>query len=273
MVYLDRLRQKLPEFARGMQCTCHRIFLAALVIASKYLNDASPKNIYWARYTTIFSLTEVNLMERQLLELLKFDLRITTEELYTQLEGLTPKSNPARAHSDVKTYLPSNITYGNQRRHSDSFTYDMSKQPRWISGPSVKATYRSSERTTYTCNELFNPCPVNSKQTHPIIPSISESWFSQITSNQDPLLPTTMPSRKRRQVDSDFNNHGRIDSKRNRIIESGPYGNRHLSSVSTMLPPIERLHPQPYVGHYSTLIVHSQPRHSLPNIWEHQFHR
>ncbi|ORX89420.1 hypothetical protein K493DRAFT_233513, partial [Basidiobolus meristosporus CBS 931.73] len=70
MVYLDRLRQSLPEFARGMQCTCHRIFLAALIIASKYLNDASPKNTYWARYTSLFSLAEVNLMERQLLELL-----------------------------------------------------------------------------------------------------------------------------------------------------------------------------------------------------------
>ncbi|KAI8871909.1 hypothetical protein GQ42DRAFT_110832, partial [Ramicandelaber brevisporus] len=81
-VYLDRLRRhSLPKTARGMECTNHRIFLAAMVVASKYFNDVTAKNKYWARHAGgVFSTIEVNLMEKQLLALLGYNLRIEQEE-------------------------------------------------------------------------------------------------------------------------------------------------------------------------------------------------
>jgi hypothetical protein len=80
--------------AKGLRCTTHRIFLASLILAAKYLNDSSPKNKHWASYSHIstdaysfgFSRTEVNLMEKQLLFLLDWDLRITEEDLYRELD-------------------------------------------------------------------------------------------------------------------------------------------------------------------------------------------
>lgn len=94
LVYLNRLKARLQPMAKGLRCTTHRIFLASLILAAKYLNDSSPKNKHWASYSVIatdaynfgFSRTEVNLMEKQLLFLLDWDLRITEEDLYRELD-------------------------------------------------------------------------------------------------------------------------------------------------------------------------------------------
>ncbi|KAJ6439208.1 cyclin [Purpureocillium lavendulum] len=94
LVYFNRLKSKLRCTSPGLNCTAHRIFLATLIVAAKYLNDKSPKNRHWAKYTQIntetyqfgLNLTEVNLMERQLLFLLEWKLRITENDLYAALD-------------------------------------------------------------------------------------------------------------------------------------------------------------------------------------------
>ncbi|GAA5848590.1 hypothetical protein JCM3766R1_005303 [Sporobolomyces carnicolor] len=86
-VYLERLRTRLPSTAQGCPTTRHRCALAAIVIAAKYLNDSSPMNKHWARYSD-FSLAEINLMEMQLLAIFNFDLRFDERELVSVLRPL-----------------------------------------------------------------------------------------------------------------------------------------------------------------------------------------
>ncbi|KAG7096533.1 hypothetical protein E1B28_003961 [Marasmius oreades] len=79
VIYYDRIRPKLTE-ASGARGARHRLFLATLIVASKYLNDSSPKTLHWQKYANITTLQNVNIMERQLLELLDYNLRFNEEE-------------------------------------------------------------------------------------------------------------------------------------------------------------------------------------------------
>lgn len=89
LVYLERVKSRLKPKAQGLRSTNHRIFLASIIIAAKYLNDISPMNKHWAAFSVIqsgrhvfrLSLTEINLMEMQLLDLLEWDLNITRSDL------------------------------------------------------------------------------------------------------------------------------------------------------------------------------------------------
>ncbi|KAL8737445.1 MAG: hypothetical protein Q9181_001661 [Wetmoreana brouardii] len=149
LIYLSRLQARLPPVAKGMRCTVHRIFLASLILAAKNLNDSSPKNKHWARYTSVkgydgfgFSLTEVNLMEKQLLYLLDWDMRIDPQDLYTHLE---PFLAPIRAQQAESTRL------ARLREASDPLSQQhlYYNQPRAVlpsapSMPNLQTTYASS---------------------------------------------------------------------------------------------------------------------------------
>jgi G1/S-specific cyclin PLC1 len=59
---------------------CHRVFLATLIVAAKYLNDSCPKNIHWAKYTGYFGVFEITRTEVELLAILDYDLRFDEAE-------------------------------------------------------------------------------------------------------------------------------------------------------------------------------------------------
>ncbi|CAO0795101.1 unnamed protein product [Mucor circinelloides] len=123
LCYARRLKLKLFNTSKGMECTRHRIFLATLIIATKYIHDSAIKNKYWIDYSLqLFSGSEINLMEKQLLQLLDYKLEISSHDFellvndvvqlhfqhkLQQYQCPTPNAEPCQWYPDKQNYRDS----------------------------------------------------------------------------------------------------------------------------------------------------------------------
>lgn len=93
IVLLQRAARNLPAGAKGLYCTPHRLLMAAVLIAMKSLYDTPPTNKQWAAaFPALFTLADVNLMEKQMLALLDWHIFVTPEEWYKLAHGLVRAS-------------------------------------------------------------------------------------------------------------------------------------------------------------------------------------
>jgi hypothetical protein len=79
IVYVDRAGPHLQIAVE--QWALERVFLGALIVASKYLNDVTMKNVHWAECTGIFGKADISLIEREFLEVLDFELRVKEDSI------------------------------------------------------------------------------------------------------------------------------------------------------------------------------------------------
>ncbi|KAL4077189.1 hypothetical protein V8B97DRAFT_2080678, partial [Scleroderma yunnanense] len=93
LVYIDRakphLQISLEEWA------CERVFLGALIIASKYLNDSTLKNVHWALCTGVFGKRDVGRIEREFLQVLDFELSISEDDILSHHDVLSAIALPS----------------------------------------------------------------------------------------------------------------------------------------------------------------------------------
>jgi len=189
LVYLHRLKAKLPTVAKGMRCTVHRIFLASLILAAKNLNDSSPKNKHWARYTSVrgfpdfsFSITEVNLMEKQMLFLLDWDLRIRPTDLYQHLEPfLAPIRDFQATQERARLQRLREKEMLMQQQYQQSRPYSSYMVDDLPHAPSHSRTYTStsvSSRGTTRTPSLSPPSRSSTSSSSPDTESLDEMYDS-----------------------------------------------------------------------------------------------
>ncbi|KAJ7165255.1 hypothetical protein C8R46DRAFT_900492 [Mycena filopes] len=89
----------LEEWAR------ERIFLGALIVASKYTNDSTLKNVHWALCTGVFGKRDVGRIEREFLDVLDWQLGVSEGDLLTHHGGVFAASAQSSCGS-VNTSVP-----------------------------------------------------------------------------------------------------------------------------------------------------------------------
>ncbi|KAF8305133.1 hypothetical protein DL93DRAFT_2144770, partial [Clavulina sp. PMI_390] len=87
LIYLSRLRERMSNSFGATHSTPHRLFFSALIVASKFSNDVNTRNKHWAHYVSgLWTLDEINVMERQFLNVIDYDLTFDEDELIWHLK-------------------------------------------------------------------------------------------------------------------------------------------------------------------------------------------
>lgn len=87
LIYVDRIAKRHP-YIQVCNASCHRLFVIALVMASKYYEDRYFSNAYYAKVGGV-SVREINKLERCFLQLLDWQLSVQPEEYSVYSDLLT----------------------------------------------------------------------------------------------------------------------------------------------------------------------------------------
>lgn len=94
LIYLQRLKSCLPTHACGESDTPYRLFLAAILTASKFLSETGgclTSQAIVVMTDFIYTSKDINLMERSFLGLIKYNLFVNVDAIkdYLAIHGKT----------------------------------------------------------------------------------------------------------------------------------------------------------------------------------------
>ena len=123
LVYIQRSRPYLS--VQTEEWALHRVFLGALITASKYTNDSTLKNIHWAMVSGTFGKRDIGRIEREFIEVLDWDFSVTEADLLVvrdSLLHLLPAQHPTTIPAPTKAVevSPPASPVASESNYSDS---------------------------------------------------------------------------------------------------------------------------------------------------------
>ncbi|KAF9532785.1 hypothetical protein CPB83DRAFT_846362 [Crepidotus variabilis] len=175
LVYVQRAK---PHLHIGLeQWALERVFLGALIVASKYLNDSTLKNVHWSMCTGIFGKRDIGRIEREYLDVLNFELRVSEDDVLSHHQGLaaaahlppSPRHSPKSAIRQISEPEPAHEF--TERRHSSTSSSSRRHHRRRDSPPQhlpeLDPDSPTSSSSSSDHSSLFGPRTPESMDTSP----------------------------------------------------------------------------------------------------------
>jgi len=195
LVYITRSRPYLSIEAE--EWALERVFLGALILAAKYTNDSTLKNIHWALVTNVFGKRDIGRIEREFLDVLDWDLAVTESEILEHHSSIitlylprTRPTSPRPISSNPKRRLP---IVQSEWSDSDSDSDDSSS---YTSPPTSPSPSLDTPLTPPPPHHqlLFVKSPNSSQEDHSHPPLVSYlSTYGGAGKENVPPLPASLP--------------------------------------------------------------------------------
>ncbi|KAI0273510.1 hypothetical protein BC834DRAFT_928745 [Gloeopeniophorella convolvens] len=168
LVYLNRakphLHIALEEWAN------ERVFLGAIIVASKYLNDSSLKNVHWAVCTGVFGKRDIGRIEREFLDVLDFELSISDDDIMAHHDAVMSLVSPSHrfTHGTPSKTLP-HLDYSSASSPSSTEASFSPRTPASATEGSMEVDHHSKAERHHHHREAYPvaPAPAHVSQPRP----------------------------------------------------------------------------------------------------------
>ncbi|KAK9768798.1 PHO85 cyclin-5 [Basidiobolus ranarum] len=181
LIYLVRIKGPLAKYVSPKatpdftKCS-RRMFIASLILASKFLQDKNYMNRAWAKIMGV-KVTEINHIEQIFLQLIDYQLFVPVSTFTQWSTLLLSFASKPRNSNPLSTISYSNIL---QQESSHKATHHITRSNRYCPYPSPSNTPNPNTQRRFSVDEICTPqeSPITSTHSPSIVGNKSISQLS-----------------------------------------------------------------------------------------------
>ncbi|KAJ3755421.1 hypothetical protein EV360DRAFT_49784 [Lentinula raphanica] len=163
--YIDRAKYRF-DGAMVNELPLERTLLSAIVVASKALNDHTTNNIFWENCSFMFAAREISAFERQFLGFLRWDLRLSANDILAHYDGICG-TDAVDELSVSPTFFQTTVSSRQPQKKSSLRPWSRRRCPQLDSPGSVSSADTSLPQTP-TSSTFYDPSRDATKSLSPL---------------------------------------------------------------------------------------------------------